>query len=99
MSDKDWKFALFREIREELCVPSHAYTVSDKLVCLPTERFTELEPQKIQLFILICHCKLLDDKTPILLNEENMEYSWETARDMYEKIDILGRVSFEEIFT
>ena len=94
---EDWEFALFRELREELCIPSSSYIVSDNYIPLPTLRFIKQEPEPIQLFILVCHCALQEEVT-ILLNEENTSYSWETARDMYEKVTILQSIPFETIF-
>lgn len=94
---EDWEFALFRELREELCIHSTSYIVSDNYIPLPTLRFTQLEPEPIQLFILVCHCTLQEEVT-ILLNEENISYSWETARDLYEKVDILHPIPFKDIF-
>ena len=89
---EDWEFALFRELREELCIPSTSYTISDNYIPLPTLRFTQQEPEPIQLFILICPCILREEV------EENTSYSWETARDLYEKVDILQSIPFENIF-
>lgn len=97
MEGEDWQFAIRREIREELCIPSDAYNMSNEILSLPTERFTEQEPEKIQLFILLCMCEL-GKNVEILLNEENTEYTWETARDLYKKVDILWSIPFETIF-
>jgi 8-oxo-dGTP pyrophosphatase MutT (NUDIX family) len=96
--NEDWEFTLFRELREELCVPSDAYIVSSEPIPLHTNRFTQKEPRSVKLFILIYHCELKDDIS-ILLNEENTDYSWETARDLYEKVDILQSVPLETLFT
>lgn len=95
---EDWTYTLWRELREELCLPSDAYSVADRFIALPTDRFTRLSPEKIQLFLLICPCTIFLDDTTILLNEENTEFSWETARDLYEKVTILQSIPFETIF-
>lgn len=94
---EDWKCTLFRELYEELNITSISYTTSDNFIPLPTSKFTQKEPEPIKLFLLIYHCTLKEDVS-IVLNEENISYSWETARDLYEKIDILHALPFNTIF-
>lgn len=97
MAWEDVKMALSRELREELHIPSESYDIIEKSIPLPTNRFTQQDPVPVQLFILIYHCILKGDIS-ILLNEENTAYSWETARDLYDKVTILQWIPFEEIF-
>lgn len=88
---------LLRELKEELDIDSSLYTMSDHFIPLPTDKFTQKEPEPIQLFLLIYHCTLKEEVS-IILNEENVSYSWETARDLYEKIDILQTLPFHTLF-
>lgn len=97
IENETWQEALYRELEEELSLWSNSYTLEPVSIALPTNRILQKEPFSIRLFILIGQC-LINQEIEIVLNHENKLYSWETARDLYEKVDILQSIPFETLF-
>jgi 8-oxo-dGTP pyrophosphatase MutT (NUDIX family) len=90
---------LQRELIEEAGITPDKYTISELQIPLWTNRILDFYPEKPKLFLVVIPCEYgwCDDE--ITLSEEHVSYSWESARDLYEKVDILQTIEFENIFS
>lgn len=88
---------LEHEIWEESGISASMYTVNPRGVPILTNKYISWHPNKPRLLLLIYTCQLTWSPT-IELSHEHTEYSWETARDLYEKSTILQNIPFDTLF-
>ena len=88
---------LRNELSEEVGLSSEVFEIASEWKILWTDKYIKSHPGLPRLLLLVYVCKLTQDIS-IKLSHEHTEYSWETARDLYEKVTILHSIPFENIF-
>ncbi len=87
---------LRNELSEEAGIVWDTIEVVSEWKILWTEKYIKSHPALPRLLLLVYICKLREDSL-IQLSHEHTEYSWETARDLYEKVTILQSTDFKVI--
>lgn len=88
---------LKNELSEEAGLAWENIEVISEWIILWTDKYIKSHPALPRLLLLVYICKLKQE-TSIQLSHEHTDYSWETARDLYEKVTILQGIPFETIF-
>lgn len=88
---------LKNELSEEAQIAWENIEIISEWKILWTNKFIKSHPALPRLLLLVYTCKL-SKETTIKLSHEHTGYSWETARDLYEKVTILQSIPFETIF-
>lgn len=88
---------LKNELSEEAGLGWGNIEVISEWKILWTDKYIKSHPSLPRLLLLVYICKLREESI-IQLSHEHIEYSWETARDLYEKVTILQNISFETLF-
>ncbi len=87
---------LRNELSEEAGIVWDTIEVVLEWIVLWTDKYIKSHSALPRLLLLVYICKLTQDVS-IKLSHEHSDYSWETARDLYEKVTILHSVPFEHI--
>ena len=85
------------ELSEEAGFSPESIEIASEWKILWTDKYIKSHPALPRLLLLVYVCKLTQDVS-IKLSHEHVDYSWETARDLYEKVTILHSIPFENIF-
>lgn len=96
----DWENiteTLRNELSEEAGLAPESFEIAPEWKILWTDKYIKSHPALPRLLLLVYVCKLTQDIS-IKLSHEHTEYSWETARDLYEKVTILQGIPFETLF-
>lgn len=88
---------LKHELWEEVGLSEDNFEMMWEWTVLWTDKYIKSHPSLPRLLLLVYVCKLTQDVS-IKLSHEHVDYSWETARDLYEKVTILHSIPFENIF-
>lgn len=88
---------LKHELWEETGINREDLEITSEWIILWTDRFIKSHSALPRLLLLVYICKLIQDVS-IKLSHEHVDYSWERARDLYEKVTILHSIPFENIF-
>jgi 8-oxo-dGTP pyrophosphatase MutT (NUDIX family) len=88
---------LKNELSEEAGIAWENIEILSEWKILWTDKYIKSHPSLPRLLLLVYICKLKQEPS-IQLSHEHIEYSWETARDLYEKVTILQSIPFENIF-
>lgn len=86
------------ELLEEIGIPPESYTVGNKRQILWMKKFVTSHPQKPRLTLITCPCEFTIKNPIIQLSHEHTEFTWETAENLYKKVNILQLADFENIF-
>ncbi len=88
---------LKNELSEEAGITWDNIEITSEWKILWTDKYIKSHPALPRLLLLVYICKLRQEAS-IQLSHEHVDYSWETARDLYEKVTILHSIPFENIF-
>lgn len=88
---------LKHELWEEAGLAPESFEIAPEWKILWTDKYIKSHPALPRLLLLVYVCKLTQDIS-IKLSHEHTAYSWETARDLYEKSTILQSIPFDTLF-
>ena len=95
---EEYTDTLRHEVLEEIGISPESYTVAPERHILWMKKFVTSHPQKPRLTLIACPCEFTVENPTIQLSHEHTAFSWETAVELYKKVDILQLMNFEEIF-
>lgn len=95
---EEYTDTLRNELIEEIGIFPESYTVAPERHILWMKKFVTSHPQKPRLTLIACPCEFTIENPTIQLSHEHTEFSWETAVELYKKVDILQLVPFDSIF-
>lgn len=88
---------LKHELWEETGLSAKSFKIISEWKILWTGKYIKSHPSTPRLLLLVYVCEL-NQEVSIQLSHEHTAYSWETARDLYEKVTILQSIPFETLF-
>lgn len=88
---------LRQELWEEARIEAADFNIISGWTILWTDKYIKSHPSLPRLLLLVYICRLNKEVT-IQLSHEHTDYSWETARDLYEKSTILQGIPFDTLF-
>ncbi len=95
---EEFSDTLRNELFEEIGAPPESYTVGEERHILWFKKIVTSHPAKPRLILIACPCEFTIENPIIELSHEHTEFSWETAENLYEKVNVLQLVPFESIF-